>query len=429
MTLGVEGLSFIPTGATTKRGLADWASDNFLNVKNFGAVGDGTTDDTTAIQACFDAAFGTAGSPHGVNSYLNKRVYFPPGQYRAHDLLLTQVKGGTIFGCGSSVSTIQHYGSISAGSTVLKTNGCENTRFQGLGFLGQSGPTATIICIDLDWTGTPSAVGLKNNSFYEIGLGNCVGGVRIAESGLEGYGNYFQHVTAGNGTYGFKQKSTGSNTFMICAPTENNAGGGGTISSPVGPYGSGFWGVTGSMVIINPGLAGLQTDIKWESPGKLLLCGARSESINFLEITNGSALLLTCVYDLSASLSASWKRFVNMTSPAVVVMDGCLGAYDSRIIGTGTLYIRGGTQMRTGPDTPITNYLSGFSGQVRELMVTAPFPFADRPTNPAEGVEVVITDAHTATGAWGETVSNSGGVTVGHAKMRWNGSAWTLVGK
>lgn len=43
------------------------------NVKLFGAAGDGTTDDTAAIQAAIDAAAAASGGP-GV-------VYFPPGQY------------------------------------------------------------------------------------------------------------------------------------------------------------------------------------------------------------------------------------------------------------------------------------------------------------------------------------------------------------
>lgn len=44
------------------------AYPNAINVKAFGAVGDGVTDDAMSIQAAFDNAFG-------------KPVYFPKGHY------------------------------------------------------------------------------------------------------------------------------------------------------------------------------------------------------------------------------------------------------------------------------------------------------------------------------------------------------------
>lgn len=58
------------TGGTTARTLADWLGDR-VNVKSKGAIGNGITDDTAAIQAAVDAVTGTGGS-----------VYFPPGRYK-----------------------------------------------------------------------------------------------------------------------------------------------------------------------------------------------------------------------------------------------------------------------------------------------------------------------------------------------------------
>src|SRR5262245_18977842 len=74
---------FTATGAPQPRTMPDRLAD-VRNVKDFGAVGDGVTDDTAAIQATFDCSFGTASNPHGpyYDRFLNKPVFFPAGRYK-----------------------------------------------------------------------------------------------------------------------------------------------------------------------------------------------------------------------------------------------------------------------------------------------------------------------------------------------------------
>lgn len=70
-----------------------YSADVAVNVRSYGATGNGATDDTTAVQAALTAAAG-------------KSLYFPPGLYLlSAKLLLTG--GVTIYGAGQGVSELR----------------------------------------------------------------------------------------------------------------------------------------------------------------------------------------------------------------------------------------------------------------------------------------------------------------------------------
>src|SRR6516225_3348455 len=78
---------FTATGAPTPRTMPDRLAE-IINVKDYGAVGDGATNDAAALQAAFDAAFGSWSSPHGVSlASSNRPVFFPAGLYKVASAL------------------------------------------------------------------------------------------------------------------------------------------------------------------------------------------------------------------------------------------------------------------------------------------------------------------------------------------------------
>jgi hypothetical protein len=86
--IGLSGngssLTATATGSTTARSLANRFAD-VVNVKDFGAVGDGDADDTAAIQAA-------------INAGGNRSVYIPQGTYKVTDKITIQTLGIKFYG-------------------------------------------------------------------------------------------------------------------------------------------------------------------------------------------------------------------------------------------------------------------------------------------------------------------------------------------
>jgi hypothetical protein len=86
-----ENTNYQVTGTPTARNLVTRGAD-IINVKDFGATGNGTTDDTSAIQAAITAA------PAGA------AIYFPRGTYRLSSIEIT--KDVSIYGEGKNATTL-----------------------------------------------------------------------------------------------------------------------------------------------------------------------------------------------------------------------------------------------------------------------------------------------------------------------------------
>jgi hypothetical protein len=126
----------------------------------FGAVGDFATDDTAALQAALDHCFGSADAPHGTAGvYQNKALYIPPGHYKTTAPLTAKyLHGGRIIGAGRFVTHIEN---VAPGASVLATNGCGYSRFEGMRLTAASGGKS----FDLDWDGSAGGPALQSSTF------------------------------------------------------------------------------------------------------------------------------------------------------------------------------------------------------------------------------------------------------------------------
>jgi len=121
-------LSFLQSGTGAVSRTVQAKERDIVSVKDFGAVGDGTTDDTAAIQAAITANY-------------NKCIYFPAGTYKVTSSLT--VTGAIFFrGDGRDQSIISW---TSTTLDVISVASATAVHFQGLQFSGPASATAGAI--------------------------------------------------------------------------------------------------------------------------------------------------------------------------------------------------------------------------------------------------------------------------------------------
>jgi len=107
-------------------------TDPYIDVRAFGAKGDGVTDDTSAIQNASNAAYNNRSLPRG--TYTPSIVYFPPGVYNiSHSIKV--FPGVTYLGSGSGKSGTNYYDDPFGGSTILMNVNMDEPAFYGNMFM------------------------------------------------------------------------------------------------------------------------------------------------------------------------------------------------------------------------------------------------------------------------------------------------------
>jgi hypothetical protein len=241
--MGPPGPAGSGSGGSVDDGIINVNDDGIINVKrDFGAKGDGVADDTAAIQAALDAAFGPFASPHGHDgAHLNKPVFFPAGLYKVNSSSRA-VTGAANDGAGKIKLTVSTAG-IVTGDWVTVAGVTGTTEANGGWFVTVN--DAGHLTLDQGYFKTAYAGGgalvtaalrvrdVRGGWIYGCGRGSTVianhtaGGVVFLTDGW-GYGK-IERLTfrgSGAGSVAFElnwnqsarpnQQSTQANTFADC---------------------------------------------------------------------------------------------------------------------------------------------------------------------------------------------------------------------
>lgn len=133
------------SGTITSNSHMKWVGPDVYNVKDYGAAGNDSTDDTTAIGNAFDAAITNNGT-----------VYFPQGVYKITSAISKTVTGRLcVIGAGRGSSVIRQYGSNADGLSLSVSNSKKQVLIQNLCIDARA--TAAGKAIYVDYTSNPSS--------------------------------------------------------------------------------------------------------------------------------------------------------------------------------------------------------------------------------------------------------------------------------
>ena len=165
---GSSLVGYLPAGTGAVATTVQTKLRESVSVKDFGAVGDGVTDDTVAIQAAINAAVASAAAVTGTLA-----VMFPPGVYKVTATLTVTTYFIRFQGVGQPIIKVFHNNDVISCTGIPSTilNPRNKMIFDGLIFNTNSGNTPTsIIRFGTNSGATPTYI----NSVNDAEISNCV---------------------------------------------------------------------------------------------------------------------------------------------------------------------------------------------------------------------------------------------------------------
>lgn len=337
-----------------------------VNVKGFGAVGDGVADDTKAFQDAFNAAFkATGGGGNGSgNAWLNVKVIIPPGKYRiTSPLYIINCLGGIIEGFGNGVSQLlwrpTNGATIPGGGTYsgsgnsfnpgggqtpcIMTDGVAYMQFNSFGLEGPTSGVAQVTGIDI-WQTTPGTNGqstantFRNINFTFLGQGILADGANGCDNGLVEQCQFSTCSYAG--------------ISIASANALNwNIHGGGASNCGLGVGGVGAYYVsTGGLCIYDPSTTTNLIDFSNNYGSAMAIVGGSSESQK-VAFANTGPVILTGVSVRMGPTDTSFPFDLTGGGGGIMSVNGCwincnsntgAGGHIAQLGNSGILTLNGG---------------------------------------------------------------------------------------
>jgi pectate lyase-like protein len=197
------------TSLSVNRLNANFAGTPWYDVKAFGALGDGVTDDTTAIQSALDAAH--------TNTTASGIVFFPRGTYKTSKPLVTY-DNIWMMGTGrnssfivKSTNTVGTSGSVLAPARVLSDNYNIDSIVSVLHGTSVYAYHWKITGLYLKNSGTPSTYGIYSPRSSQFEVSDCY--INNVGTGFYANDNWLgtiRHTTVDTANFGYRWADDGS---------------------------------------------------------------------------------------------------------------------------------------------------------------------------------------------------------------------------
>jgi len=338
-------VSYLPAGVGAVISTVQTKLRETVSVKDFGAVGNGSTDDTTAIQKAINE----------VVSRGSGMIYFPPGIYKTTSALtITNAKGIGMFGDGSDRTMIDAVN----GNVAVQCNGLWRSVFKGLTF--RTSGTALVNKATFELDGNYDGVntqGVQGNIFMECAFqGSGIATYAFAvcrQGGASGQGS--ENIWIGCTWYGATEACFLVNGFNALNNTivggnfqSYSKHGAANYAGSVAFYSVGFQSTTSYTQILNNGYDIFTGTTGAKEP--IVVSGCRTESLRFFYGSQTQPPVIFGNVQLPA-LNSSWQAnsaralnyAINKNAPSgtaklyVATTGGTTGAVEPTWPETGTV--------------------------------------------------------------------------------------------